>query len=95
MKLTDEQQELIDFAYRINRPMGGNLSILLQYGVICPIRRYDYMLLLEHLRTNQNFGLVTGFEHNHQKQFIWLDTLTEPLKEALRSNGKIKWSFKS
>jgi hypothetical protein len=94
MKLTNEQHDLVDFAYRINSKMGANLSFLFQFGVVYITVRNDYMNLLNHLRTNKNFGLQTGFDNNHQKMCIWLDTVQDTLKEVYKSNGKIEWTVK-
>lgn len=92
MKLTNDQQELIDFAYRINRLLGAHLSILLTTGIVFPEKEWQYRQLLEHLKTNNDFGLKTGFEANPIKRCIWLDTNSTPLKDVLKSNGKIVWT---
>lgn len=89
MKLTSEQQDLVDFAYRINRRMGANLQFLLNFGVVYMSDNTAYYFMLEHLRTNKNFGLVTGFEHNPKSLCIWLDTEKSTLKDIYRSRRTI------
>jgi hypothetical protein len=90
--LTNDQQDLIDFAYRISRLLGANLSILLRTGVVFISKEWQFRELLKHLQTNKDFGLVTGFEYNQLKRCIWLDHISKPLKDILKANDKINWT---
>lgn len=73
-------QDLVDFAYRINKQMGANLETLLKHGVVGMTKETDFNMLLNHLKTNKNFNLLTGFEFNKAKGLIWLDTISLTLK---------------
>lgn len=86
MNLSNEQQELVDFAYRQSKGNGGRLEVLLKHGVVGFQFRDQYQRLLTHLQTNKNFGLITGFDHNEYKMLIWLDTLPLSLKRQFKWN---------
>lgn len=78
--------ELVEFAYRINKTMGGNLHILLKFGVVGIVKDWEFTRLLNHLQTNKSFDLLTGFDFNRRKGFIWLESLSESLKEQLKGD---------
>jgi hypothetical protein len=92
MNLNHEQQDLVDFAYRINRALGAHLSVLFITGVVYPEKDWQYRQLVNHLETNKNFTLITGFDCNPIKRCVWLDTISKPLQDILKENGKIKWA---
>jgi hypothetical protein len=69
--------------------MGGNLQILLKFGVVGITKDWEFSRLLNHLQTNENFDLITGFDFNRKKGFIWLDTISEPLKAQLKND----WNY--
>lgn len=86
MELTKEQQELVDFANQQSTFIGGRLEVLLRVGVVAFELDWQYKKLLEHLHTNKNFGLITGFDHNPYKRIIWMDTLPLTLRRQFKWN---------
>lgn len=84
MELSSEQWDLVDFAYSQNKRMGANLTLLYKFGVVGMMWDNDFKKLLDHLKINKDFNLITGFEYNAKKRLIWLDSISEPLKQMFR-----------
>lgn len=86
MAIAKDNNELIDFAYRIERRMGANLKFLLSFEVVTFNNEWDFRKLLNHLKTNEEFGLVTGFDYNPATKYIWLDSISPALKKHFKGS---------
>lgn len=87
-KAMPSDEELVEFARKQNKKMGSNLAILLKFGVVGIVKEWEFTALVNHLQTNRDFELITGFEYNREKGLIWLDRNTEEFKKTLRHKYK-------
>lgn len=78
-------KKLVTKAEAENKELGGYISVLYKLGV-CGVIRYDLKAICKFLKDNKvTFGI-------NGRGIIWLNSLSDPLKQLFKKNMKINWT---